>query len=158
MKRIFAGAAALMLCGAAGMAHAEDVVRIGMTISNIPTTTGQPDQGSQGVMWTGLTLYDPLITFDFSAKDKPAGIVPALAKEWHTDPGDPKLWIFTLREDVKFSERLRLQRGIRSSGITTSSSRFTAIRPASGRPGDLAHAGCRRIPEAFGVSGRDHDQ
>lgn len=95
------GAAALI-----GMqsAAAEDVVRIGMTIANIPTTRGQPDQGSQGVMWMGITLYDPLITFDLTIKDRPADIAPALAKEWAPDPADPKRWIFKLRDDVSFHD------------------------------------------------------
>src|SRR3954470_19138193 len=89
--------ASLLGLATVAQSAAENVVRIGLTISDIPTTRGQPDQGSQGVMWMGLTLYDPLITFDLTVKDRPADISPALAKEWHTDPSDPKIWVFKLR-------------------------------------------------------------
>jgi peptide/nickel transport system substrate-binding protein len=87
-----------------GPAGAEDVVRIGLTISDIPTTRGQPDQGSQGVMWMGLTLFDPLVTFDLTVKDRPADIAPGLATEWSANPKEPNIWTFKLRNDVKFHD------------------------------------------------------
>jgi hypothetical protein len=37
---------------------AESVLRVGMTAADIPTTTGQPSQGSEGVRFAGHTGYE----------------------------------------------------------------------------------------------------
>ncbi len=34
--------------------------------------------------------------------EKPSGLVPGLATEWHIDPQNTSRWIFTLRPGVKF--------------------------------------------------------
>jgi peptide/nickel transport system substrate-binding protein len=39
----------------------EKVVRYGISMADIPLTTGQPDRGAGAYQYTGLTLYDPLI-------------------------------------------------------------------------------------------------
>ena len=46
------------------LAHAETVVRIGMTAADIPRTLGQPDQGFEGNRFTGLTMYEGLTAWD----------------------------------------------------------------------------------------------
>ena len=43
-------------------AHAESVVRYGMSMADIPLTTGQPDRGAGAYQFTGYTIYDPLIS------------------------------------------------------------------------------------------------
>ena len=80
------------------------IVRIGMTASDIPFTGGAPNSGFEGVRFTGMTLYDALVTWDLSVSDQPAPLVPQLATEWSVDEADPRLWTFKLREGVKFHD------------------------------------------------------
>lgn len=79
-------------------------LRYGISMADIPLTTGQPDRGAGAYQFTGLTLYDPLVAWDMSAADRPGGLVPGLATKWATDPADPTKWLFTLRPDVKFHD------------------------------------------------------
>jgi ABC-type transport system substrate-binding protein len=85
-------------------ASAQGVLRIGMTASDIPLTTGQTDQGAEGMRFLGYTVYDGLINWDLSSAEKPSDLVPGLATSWTTDPSDKKKWIFKLREGVKFHD------------------------------------------------------
>ena len=41
--------------------HAETVARYGISMADIPLTTGQPDRGAGAYQFTGHTIYDPLI-------------------------------------------------------------------------------------------------
>ncbi|MBY0296554.1 MAG: ABC transporter substrate-binding protein [Methylobacterium sp.] len=96
-------AAALGLC-LAGPAAAQGVLRIGMTASDIPLTTGQADNGGEGMRFTGYTAYDALINWDLSRSDRASELTPGLATSWKADPNDTKKWIFTLREGVTFHD------------------------------------------------------
>jgi peptide/nickel transport system substrate-binding protein len=42
-------------------AHAETVARYGISMADIPLTTGQPDRGAGAYQFTGHTIYDPLV-------------------------------------------------------------------------------------------------
>ncbi|MCZ8123351.1 MAG: ABC transporter substrate-binding protein [Magnetospirillum sp.] len=97
-------AAGLALALSTGAALAQGTLRIGMTASDIPLTTGQPDQGGEGQRFTGYTLYDALINWDLSSADKPSGLVPGLATSWAVDATDKTKWTFRLRENVKFHD------------------------------------------------------
>ncbi len=101
--RLFA-AASLAVALSAGAALAQGTLRIGMTASDIPLTTGQPDQGGEGQRFTGYTMYDALINWDLSSADKPSGLVPGLATSWAVDANDRTKWTFRLRENVKFHD------------------------------------------------------
>nr|WP_192457733.1 ABC transporter substrate-binding protein [Musicola keenii] len=79
-------------------------LRIAMTAADIPLTLGQPDQGFEGNRFTGIPLYDALVEWDLSQGEKPSGLVPGLATEWHVDPANKSRWIFTLRKGVKFHD------------------------------------------------------
>ena len=85
-------------------AHAESVVRYGMSMADVPLTTGQPDRGAGAYQFTGYTIYDPLISWDMSMADKPGKLVPGLATEWKVDDKDRTKWRFTLRKGVKFHD------------------------------------------------------
>lgn len=85
-------------------AQAAGTLRIGMTASDIPLTTGQTDQGGEGQRFIGYTLYNALIEWDLTKADKPSGLIPALATSWTIDPADKTKWIFKLREGVKFHD------------------------------------------------------
>ena len=77
-----------------------------MTASDIPLTTGQTDQGGEGMRFMGYTVYDALINWDLSSATKPSGLMPGLATSWGVDEGDASKtkWIFKLREGVKFHD------------------------------------------------------
>ena len=56
--------AALALAGVA--AHAGGTLTVGMTAGDLPTTTGNPDQGFEGYRFVGYNLYDSLVLWDLS--------------------------------------------------------------------------------------------
>ena len=87
-------------------ASAQGTLRIGMTASDIPLTTGQTDQGGEGMRFMGYTVYDGLINWDLSSFDKPSDLVPGLATSYGVDPADASKnkWIFKIREGVKFHD------------------------------------------------------
>ena len=91
---------------AIGAASAQGTLRIGMTASDIPLTTGQTDQGGEGMRFMGYTVYDGLINWDLTSADKPSDLIPGLATEWGVDPADASKtrWVFKLREGVKFHD------------------------------------------------------
>ncbi|MET0348917.1 MAG: ABC transporter substrate-binding protein [Rhizobacter sp.] len=92
------------LLGAAFAAQAETVARYGISMADIPLTTGQPDRGAGAYQFTGHTLYDPLIAWEANIGTRPGKLVPGLATEWKVDPKDNKVWRFTLRKGVKFHD------------------------------------------------------
>ncbi|MBL6081335.1 ABC transporter substrate-binding protein [Belnapia sp. T18] len=96
--------AAVLACGVAGAAPAETVLRVGMTLSDIPSITGQPDQGGEGWRFAGVTLYDSLVGWDLSRTDRASHLIPALALSWAADPADRRRWIFKLRPGVTFHD------------------------------------------------------
>ena len=75
-----------VLAGPAAMA--QGTLRIGMTAADIPLTTGQPDQGGEGLRFIGYTVYDALINWDLTQGDGPSGLVPGLATAWEADEAD----------------------------------------------------------------------
>jgi peptide/nickel transport system substrate-binding protein len=77
---------------AAAPAFAQSTLRIAITSSEIPHTTGAPSQGFEGIRFTGYTIYDALINWDLSSADTPAVLKPGLAVSWSIDPNDSKTW------------------------------------------------------------------
>ncbi len=80
------------------------VLRIAMTASDIPLTTGQPDSGFEGYRFLGYTVYDALINWDLSSADEVSGLTPGLAESWEVDEEDTRVWTFTLRQGVSFHD------------------------------------------------------
>ena len=100
-----AGFAAIVLTAAAAdPALAAGTLRIGMTASDIPLTTGQTDQGGEGQRFMGYTVYNSLIEWDLSSADKPSALIPSLATSWQVDATDKTKWTFKLRDGVKFHD------------------------------------------------------
>lgn len=90
-----------------GLAHsvrAETVARYGISMADIPLTTGQPDKGAGAYQFTGHTLYDPLVAWEANIGTRPGKLMPGLATDWKSDPKDPKKWTFNLRKGVKFHD------------------------------------------------------
>ena len=101
---IAAAAAVFSAFVAAGAAQAGGVLTVGMTAGDIPVTTGNPDQGAEGLRFVGYNLYDSLVLWDLTQGDKASDIKPGLAVSWHVDEGDTKRWIFELRRGVKWHD------------------------------------------------------
>jgi len=97
-------AALFVAAGAIGVARAESVVRYGISMADIPLTTGQPDRGAGAYQFTGYTIYDPLVAWEMNVADRPGKLVPGLATEWKVDDADKTKWRFTLRKGVKFHD------------------------------------------------------
>lgn len=87
-----------------GTLHSETVARYGISMADIPLTTGQPDKGAGAYQFTGHTIYDPLIAWEANIGTRPGKLVPGLALSWKVDPKDNKKWVFALRKGVKFHD------------------------------------------------------
>jgi peptide/nickel transport system substrate-binding protein len=85
-------------------ANAETVARYGISMADIPLTTGQPDKGAGAYQFTGHTLYDPLVAWEANISTRPGTLIPGLSTDWKTDPKEPKKWTFNLRKGVKFHD------------------------------------------------------
>jgi peptide/nickel transport system substrate-binding protein len=79
-------------------------LRIGMTLSQVSSTTGAPDGGFEGYRFTGYTIYDALINWKLDDPKLPPTLTPGLATSWKVDDKDRTKWIFTLRKGVKFHD------------------------------------------------------
>src|SRR5208283_3873422 len=79
-------------------------LRIAMTASDIPTTTGLPNNGGEGFRFLGFPAFDGLIDWDFTRPDQIAGLTPGLAASWKIDEGDHTRWVFSLRDGVTFHD------------------------------------------------------
>ena len=99
-------------------AQAETVVRYGISMADIPLTTGQPDRGAGAYQFSAYTIYDPLVAWEMDVADRPGKLVPGLATEWKVDEADKKKWRFSLRQgrQVPRRQRLRCRRGDLESG------------------------------------------
>jgi peptide/nickel transport system substrate-binding protein len=102
--RVLLSAVLLAFATMVASAHAESVVRYGISMSDIPLTTGQPDRGAGAYQFTGLTIYDPLVAWELNVADRPGKLVPGLATEWKVDAADHTKWRFSLRRGVKFHD------------------------------------------------------
>ena len=71
-------AVAAAFAALAANAQAGGTLRIAMTASDVPTTTGAPDNGFEGVRFLGYPVYEGLVIWDLSRADKLAEIRPGL--------------------------------------------------------------------------------
>jgi len=84
--------------------HAGGTLRIAMTATDVPTTTGAPDNAYEGLRFLGYPVFEGLVNWDLGQTQKPVGIVPGLALSWTQLADDKNKWTFKLRPDVKFHD------------------------------------------------------
>ncbi len=106
MKRRIFSVLSLMVAATLPLQSAlaqEKTLRIAMTASDIPSTTGMPNNGFEGMRFMGFPIFEGLIAFDLTTTG-PVKLVPGLAEKWEQDPADKKTWVFHLRKGVKFHD------------------------------------------------------
>jgi peptide/nickel transport system substrate-binding protein len=84
--------------------RADTTLRIAMTAADIPTTTGLPNNGFEGMRFLGYPIFEGLVLWDLTSTDHLAGLRPGLAEKWEQASDDNKTWIFHLRHGVKFHD------------------------------------------------------
>ncbi|MFX8875699.1 hypothetical protein ABTM97_19215, partial [Acinetobacter baumannii] len=82
-------------------ATAETTLRIAMTAADIPTATGLPNNGFEGMRFMGYPIFEGLVLWDLTRTDRLATLRPGLAESWEQDKEDSRTWIFHLRHGVK---------------------------------------------------------
>ena len=102
MKKCLSLALVFALAALPALAQ-EKVLRIAMTASDIPTTSGMPNNGFEGMRFLGFPIFEGLIAFDLTTTG-PVKLVPGLAEKWEQAADDKKVWIFHLRKGVKFHD------------------------------------------------------
>jgi ABC-type transport system substrate-binding protein len=78
-----------------------------MNTSDLPTTTGAPSQGLDGLRFAGYPVFEPLVMWDLRVTDHPPGVIPWLATDWSADPANRNRWTFHLRQGVRFQDGSR---------------------------------------------------
>ena len=89
---------------AATPALAQKTLRIAMTASDVPTTTGMPNNGFEGMRFLGYPIFEGLTLWKLDSAATLAGLRPGLAESWEQDKSDTKVWIFHLRQGVTFQD------------------------------------------------------
>ena len=102
-----AAAGALPLAARPAAAQAETVLRVAMTLSDIPYLGGQTDQGGEGWRFAGCTLHETLVNWDVSQADRPTRLIPGLAQSWEADPADRRRWTYKLHQAARFHDGSR---------------------------------------------------
>ncbi len=93
-----------MMALAASGTQAGGTLRIAMTAGDVPTTTGMPNNGYEGMRFLGYPIFEGLVLWDLSSADRLADIRPGLAESWKQNADDPTKWVFQLRRGVKFHD------------------------------------------------------
>ena len=97
-------AAAFALTAGTALAQQPRTLRIAMTATDVPTTTGMPNNGFEGMRFLGYPIFESLVLWDLSNPQQNAGIRPGLAERYEQDANDPKVWRFHLRRNVTFHD------------------------------------------------------
>src|ERR1041385_2005530 len=98
------GLAITLALTAAAPAIAGGALRVALTATDVPTTTGAPDNGGEGIRFLGFPVFESLVLWDLSRAARLAEIRPGLAESWEQDKNDPTKWVFHLRRGVKFHD------------------------------------------------------
>src|SRR6185295_12481934 len=94
-RRHGALAAALLMAGGLALSHETaaaqgGTLRVAMTASDIPTTTGMPNNGFEGMRFLGYPVFEGLTLWDLSRSDRLATLRPGLAESYEQMADDKK--------------------------------------------------------------------
>jgi len=103
-RGLFAAVGAVAVPPLSAVAATSQILRVGMTAADLPTTHGIPNNGGEGFRFLGYPAYDSVVNWDFTHTEKLADIAPGLFTAWHPDETNPLRWICTVREGVKFHD------------------------------------------------------
>src|ERR1700756_1616079 len=107
-------------------------LRVAMTASDTPTTTGIPNNGGEGFRFCGFPAFDGLIDWDFTHPEGIAGLTPGLASEGKIDDGGHTRRIFPWRDDVKLPD---------GNGVTVDAAMWNVERFYDEKPPQFDAAG-----------------
>jgi len=96
-RRFLTASTAATIAAKRASAAPNQVLRIAMTASDLPTVTGIPNNGGEGFRFLGYPACDGVVNWDYSHVDQTADAIPGLFESWTVDPDNPTRWIFTLR-------------------------------------------------------------
>ena len=147
---------AALLSGRSAMA--ETTLRIAMTASDIPTTTGHAQQRLRGHALPRLPDLRRAGAVGSDPTDQLATLRPGLAEKWEQDADDNKTWIFHLRHGVKFHDGTDFN----ADAVIWNLDRYLqqgepAIRAAELGDVARARAGDGQLQEDRRLHRRDHD-
>src|SRR6201990_9962 len=74
-------------------AASPQVLRIGMTAADLPTTHGIPNNGGEGFRFLGYPAYDSIVNWAFTHTNQLADITPGLFTALHADETNPLRWV-----------------------------------------------------------------
>ena len=102
---VFACALAFGLSAQGGAATAaEKHLRVAVPFADVPTTTGIPTLGYDGLRIAGLPVFEGLTQWDLRRADGEPELRPGLAESWERDASNPRRWTFRLRKNVRFHD------------------------------------------------------
>ncbi len=104
MRFTLMAAAALLAAAPAFAQQQPRTLRIAMTAADVPTTSGMPNNGFEGMRFLGYPVFEALVAWDLSDPARPATLRPGLAESWEQDEADPRIWRFALRRGVAFHD------------------------------------------------------
>jgi len=84
--RLLALACAASLLSLSPASAQEKVLRIAMTASDIPTTTGMPNNGFEGMRFLGFPIFEGMILFDLTKTDQLATLRRAWPRPGNSRP------------------------------------------------------------------------
>src|SRR6476469_9487757 len=82
IRKAFCTVALLTALLSSYSATAETTLRIAMTASDIPTATGLPNNGFEGMRFLGYPIFEGLVLWDLTRTDRLATLRPGLAEKW----------------------------------------------------------------------------
>jgi len=82
----------------------QKTLRIAMTAADVPTTSGMPNNGFEGMRFLGYPVFEALVGWELRDASGPAALRPGLAERWEQDATDPRIWRFHLRQGVNFHD------------------------------------------------------
>ena len=157
LRRVSLAMAATALL--ATSAFAAGTLRIGMTASDIPLTTGQTDQGGEGMRFMGYTVYDALINWDLSQRRQAVEADPGARHRMECRPGRPHQVDLQAAAGREVSRRQRLQRRCgRLEPRQAPERQERAVRLPPGGTGRKPHPRGQELPRRRSDDRRDHHQ